>query len=118
MLLLQKLVLSAEVLMLQRETAGKVVVPERVHCPAGRSRDKHLRKGYSHLCGGCCHTADGGMVLTWRSGSTAVVHCATDVARQGWRDDGLGPDQVGRVCRERWDGPCACSSNGRSGGRR
>ena len=35
--------------MLQRETAGKVAVPEHVHCPAGRSHDKHLLKGYSHL---------------------------------------------------------------------
>ena len=41
MLLVQYQVLSAEVLMLQMETAGKAAAAERVHCQAERSRDMH-----------------------------------------------------------------------------
>ena len=44
MLLLQYQVLSAEVLMLQMETAGMVAAAERVHCPAGRSRDRQRQR--------------------------------------------------------------------------
>lgn len=89
--------------MLQRETAGKVVVPERVHCPAGRSRDKHLRKGYSHLCGGCYQKAADGMERTWQAHATGVVLSAAAAAKKGWHDDALEPDQAGPACRERRD---------------
>ena len=41
MLLIQYQVLSAVVLMLQRETAGRAAAAERVHCQAERSHGKH-----------------------------------------------------------------------------
>ena len=87
--------------MLQRETAGKAAAAERVHCPAGRSHGRHLRKGYSRLCDGCYHKGADETELTWQAHATGVVLSAAAAARQVWHDDAIEPDQAGQAFREK-----------------
>ena len=42
--------------------------------------------------------AAGGTERIWPTHATAAGRSAVAAARQGWRGDGLGPGQAGRVC--------------------
>ena len=67
--------------MSQRGIQGMALVPGRVHCPAGQSRDRRLRRDYSRLCGDYYQKVVGGKVRIWRSRSTAAGLNVVDIAR-------------------------------------
>ena len=58
------------------------------------------------------------MVPTWQVHATPVALSAAVVARQVWRGDELGLDQVGLESRQRGCGLYVSNSTGRYGGRR